>query len=95
MAELCYLARRGFPDFDDTTRLVLTKEAFIRGLLPLPLRQQVWLADPQDLEAALEKALAVEDILTRGLNYQPRQASIWPRNQALQPPGPTLSSTGS
>ena len=94
-AELRYLAQRGFPDFDDATRLVLTKEAFIRGLLPLPLRQQVRLADPQTLEAALDKALAVEDILTEGLDYQTRQVSVRPRTQAVQSPGPTSYSTGS
>lgn len=65
-AELRYLAQRGFPDFDEVTRLVLTKEAFIRGLLPPPLRQQVRLADPQTLEEALDKALAVEEILIEG-----------------------------
>ena len=93
-AELRYLAQRGFPDFDDATRLVLTKEAFIHGLLPFPLRQQVRLADPQTLEAALEKALAVEDILTEGLDYQHRQVSVRPKTQAIQPPGPTSYPTG-
>ena len=93
-AELRYVAQRGFPDFDDATCLVLTKEAFIRGLLPLPLRQQVRLADPQTLEAALEKALAVEDILTEGLDYQPRLVSVRPKTQAIQPPGPTSYPTG-
>lgn len=88
-AELRYLAQRGFPDFDDATRLVLTKEAFIRGLLPLPLRQQIRLADPQTLEAALEKALAVEDILIEGFEPHPRQVSTRPKTQAFQLPGPT------
>ncbi|AWP07926.1 Hypothetical protein SMAX5B_011654, partial [Scophthalmus maximus] len=56
---------------------------------------QVRLADPQTLEAALHKALAVEDILTEGLDFQPRQVSVRPKTQALQPPGPTSFPTGS
>ena len=80
-AELRYLAQRGFPDFDDATRLVLTKEAFIRGLLPPPLRQQVRLADPQTLEEALNKALAVEEILIEGFESFPQpQPTQTPRS---------------
>ena len=93
-AELRYLAQRGFPEFDDETRLVLTKEAFIRGLLPLPLRQQVRLADPQTLEAALEKALAVEDILIEGFDNLSGQVSTRPKSQASPQIGPTSLPTG-
>lgn len=87
-AELRFLAQKGFPDFDDATRMVLTKEAFIHGLLPPPLRQQVRLADPQTLEAALEKALAVEDILMEGFEPHSGPGSTHHKTQAPQPPGP-------
>ncbi|CAL8284471.1 unnamed protein product [Boreogadus saida] len=62
--------------------------------LPRKIVKQVRLADPQTLEAALDKALAVEDMLTEGLDYQPRQVSVRPKTQAVQPPGPTQYSTG-
>jgi len=65
-AELHYLAQKGFPDFDEMTRSILAKEAIIHGLLPIPLRQQVRLMDPNSLEEALERAIAVEDILIEG-----------------------------
>ena len=87
-AELRYLAQRGFPDFDDTTRLVLTRKAFIRGLLPSPLCQQVRLADPQTLEEALEKALAVEEILIEGFGQPPSRELEFPQPRPTQAPRP-------
>ncbi|KAJ8371507.1 hypothetical protein AAFF_G00307860 [Aldrovandia affinis] len=45
-AELCYQAQKGFPEFDETTRLVFAKEAFIHGLLPVSLSQQTRAIQP-------------------------------------------------
>jgi len=53
-AEVGYLDAKSFTEFSEPTRLVLTKEAFIRGLLPTPLRQQVRLMCLETLNEALE-----------------------------------------
>ncbi|MGH0181912.1 UNVERIFIED_CONTAM: hypothetical protein FKN15_008186 [Acipenser sinensis] len=41
-------------------------EAFIRGLNPTALRQQVWLVAPTSLEQALTHALRIEAVLEEG-----------------------------
>ena len=55
-AERCYLASKGFPDFNEATRMGLAKEDFIGGLLPAPMCQQVRLMNPKILEQALERS---------------------------------------
>ncbi|KAJ8007556.1 hypothetical protein DPEC_G00095270 [Dallia pectoralis] len=54
-AELQHLARKAFPEFQDEQRSLLAKEAFISGLTPHALRQQVRLNNPGSWEEALER----------------------------------------
>ncbi|KAJ8346472.1 hypothetical protein SKAU_G00278730 [Synaphobranchus kaupii] len=62
-AKLRYLAQRGFLTFTMDVVQTLTMEVFIKGLIPEQLRQQVRLANPLTLEKALERPLAIEEIL--------------------------------
>ncbi|MGH0168063.1 UNVERIFIED_CONTAM: hypothetical protein FKN15_066133 [Acipenser sinensis] len=45
-ANVLYLARQGYPDYQLVTQRDLAKEAFVCGLTPTALRQQDWLTDP-------------------------------------------------
>ena len=93
-AALHYLAQRCYPEFDETSRSVLTRDVFLRGLLTMLLRQQVWLNNPQTLEAALKWVLEVEDILIEGFGCSPNQVMTCPQSRALQPHGPSSLGTG-
>ncbi len=53
-AELRHLARKSFPEFTEVQRFILLKEAFISGLKPDKLREQVQLSNPSSWEGALE-----------------------------------------
>lgn len=72
LAELRYLAHKGFATFTEEVRLLLTKEAFIRGLTPERLRQQVRLSNPATLEDALDQAQVIEEILGEQVPSQPQ-----------------------
>ncbi|MGH0130629.1 UNVERIFIED_CONTAM: hypothetical protein FKN15_055287 [Acipenser sinensis] len=65
-ADVLYLARRGYPDYPPATQGDLAMEAFVRGLTPNALRQQVRLAAPTSLELALAHAERVEAVLEEG-----------------------------
>ncbi|KAJ7998067.1 hypothetical protein DPEC_G00218690 [Dallia pectoralis] len=72
-AELRHLAMKAFPEFQDEQRSLLAKEAFISGLTPHALRQQVRLNNPGSWEEALERAQEVEYILGEGMENIPQQ----------------------
>ncbi|KAJ8008615.1 hypothetical protein DPEC_G00106720 [Dallia pectoralis] len=72
-AELRHLARKAFPEFQEQQRSLLAKEAFISGLTPHALRQQVRLNNPGSWEEALERAQEVEYILGEGRENIPQQ----------------------
>ncbi|MGH0118987.1 UNVERIFIED_CONTAM: hypothetical protein FKN15_003536 [Acipenser sinensis] len=65
-ADVLYLARRGYPNYPPATQGDLAMEAFVRGLTPNALRQQVRLAAPTSLELALAHAERVEAVLEEG-----------------------------
>ncbi|KAJ7996471.1 hypothetical protein DPEC_G00237410 [Dallia pectoralis] len=78
-AELRHLARKAFPEFQDEQRSLLAKEAFISGLTPHALRQQVRLNNPGSWEEALERAQEVEYILKReGRTYLTNDGQLSP-----------------
>lgn len=88
-AELRYLAQRGFPKFPAEVVHTLTMEAFIKGLTPARLRQQVRLANPLTLEEALERALAIEEILCElPVDDSSRAAIPHPQTCAVQMTAP-------
>ncbi|MGH0166495.1 UNVERIFIED_CONTAM: hypothetical protein FKN15_067462 [Acipenser sinensis] len=55
-ADVRYLARRGYPTFQPATQEDLAVEAFVRGLTPTALRQQVRFAASTSLELAVAHA---------------------------------------
>ncbi|RXN01412.1 hypothetical protein EOD39_6907 [Acipenser ruthenus] len=63
VADVRYLAWRGYPDFLSATQEDLAMEAFTRGLTPTALRQQVRIAAPTSLKLALAQAERVEAVL--------------------------------
>ncbi|MGH0178499.1 UNVERIFIED_CONTAM: hypothetical protein FKN15_077508, partial [Acipenser sinensis] len=65
-ADTKYLARRGYPGLPPAVQEDLAMEAFIRGLNPTALRQQVRLVAPTSLEQALTHALRIEAVLEEG-----------------------------
>lgn len=65
-ADVRYLARRGYPTFPPATQEDLAVEAFVRGLTPTALRQQVRFAAPTSLELAVAHAERVEAVLEEG-----------------------------
>ncbi|XP_058864420.1 uncharacterized protein LOC131706752 [Acipenser ruthenus] len=65
-ADVRYLARRGYPMFPPATQEDLAVEAFVRGLTPTALRQQVRFAAPTSLELAVAHAERVEAVLEEG-----------------------------
>ncbi|MGH0135255.1 UNVERIFIED_CONTAM: hypothetical protein FKN15_057299 [Acipenser sinensis] len=65
-ADTKYLARRGYPGLPPAVQEDLAMEAFIRGLNPTALRQQVRLIAPTSLEQALTHALRIEAVLEEG-----------------------------
>lgn len=64
MADLRYLAHRSYPTFSEGVRDALVLDAFVRGLTPDRLRQQVRIAQPSDLDDALNQAQVIEGILS-------------------------------
>ncbi|MGH0176665.1 UNVERIFIED_CONTAM: hypothetical protein FKN15_073387 [Acipenser sinensis] len=62
-ADTRYLLQRGYPGLPPAVQEDLEMEAFIRGLNPTTLRQQVWLVAPTSLEQALTDALRIEAVL--------------------------------
>lgn len=74
-AELRHLARKAFPEFSEEQRFILTKEAFISGLTPDKLWEQVPISKPLSWEGALELAQEVEQIFKEGRNARPYQPS--------------------
>ncbi|MGH0166133.1 UNVERIFIED_CONTAM: hypothetical protein FKN15_050592 [Acipenser sinensis] len=65
-ADVLYLVRQGYPDYLPAMQGDLAMEAFVRGLTPNALHQQVWLATPTSLELALAHAECVEAVLEEG-----------------------------
>ncbi|MGH0127559.1 UNVERIFIED_CONTAM: hypothetical protein FKN15_031313 [Acipenser sinensis] len=65
-ADVLYLALRGYPDYPPATQGDLAMEAFVRGLTPNALCQQVRLDTPTSLELALAHAERVEAVLEEG-----------------------------
>ncbi|MGH0134892.1 UNVERIFIED_CONTAM: hypothetical protein FKN15_056242 [Acipenser sinensis] len=61
-AEIGYLVRKGYPQFNTSTQEDLVTEAFLRGLNPEPLCHHVLLATPLSLEH-LKQARMVEVVL--------------------------------
>lgn len=63
MADLRHLAQRSYPTFSEHVRDALVLDAFIRGLTPDRLRQQVRIAQLSSLDEALDQAQVIEGIL--------------------------------
>ncbi|MGH0148965.1 UNVERIFIED_CONTAM: hypothetical protein FKN15_013925 [Acipenser sinensis] len=57
---------RGYPECLPATQEDLAMEAFLCGLTPTALHQQVWLAAPTSLEFALAHAEWVDAVLEEG-----------------------------
>ncbi|MGH0159399.1 UNVERIFIED_CONTAM: hypothetical protein FKN15_037244 [Acipenser sinensis] len=74
-ADTKYLARRGYPGLPPAVQEDLAMEAFIRGLNPTALRQQVRLVAPTSLEQALTHALSIEAVLEEGERV--RTPKVW------------------
>lgn len=62
MADLRHLAHRSYPTFSESVRDMLVLDAFVRGLTPDWLRQQVRIAQPPNLDKALDLAQVIEGI---------------------------------
>ncbi|RXM32165.1 hypothetical protein EOD39_6342 [Acipenser ruthenus] len=65
-ADVRYLAQRRYHTFPPATQENLAAEAFVRGLTPTALRQQVRLAAPTSLELTVAHAERVEVVLEEG-----------------------------
>lgn len=65
-ADVLRLASRAYPGLPPASVQSLALDAFLRGLRPSQLRQQVRLANPTTIEAALSRAEEIEDILMDG-----------------------------
>ncbi|MGH0154337.1 UNVERIFIED_CONTAM: hypothetical protein FKN15_027174 [Acipenser sinensis] len=63
VADVRYLAWRGYPDFLSAAQEDLAMEAFTQGLTPTALHQQVRIAAPTSLKLALAQAERVEAVL--------------------------------
>ncbi|CAM4278636.1 unnamed protein product [Leuciscus chuanchicus] len=68
MADLRHLAHRSYPTFSESVRDALVLDAFVRGLTPDRLRQQVRIAQPSNFDEALDQAQVIEGILEERLN---------------------------
>lgn len=77
-ADVCYYTEQGYPTFDPSAREELALSAFIRGLTPEKLREQLRLWVPTTLQATLEEAERVDTVLTprHQVRTHVRQAEI-------------------
>lgn len=89
MADLRNLAHRSYPTFSESVRDALVLDAFVRGLTPDRLWQQVRIAQPSNFDEALDQAQVIEGILDERLsgmlsNYNvghPRVFAAYSREQ--------------
>ncbi len=88
MADLRHLAQRSYPTFSEHVRDALILDAFIRGLTPDRLRQQVRIAQPASLDEALDQAQVIEGILderSSGVVGHPRVFAAYSGDQNQSP----------
>ncbi|MGH0183387.1 UNVERIFIED_CONTAM: hypothetical protein FKN15_020778 [Acipenser sinensis] len=62
-ANVCYLARQAHPEFPTAIQEKLATDAFLHGLTPGAVRNQVRLDTPQTLDATLARAKLAEVVL--------------------------------